>query len=133
MLTLSTSGEGANSLLLRLHFSPHQSLLHCTLSPAIHFNGSNGTAYNRASNGPKQLGIVCYSMLLQIELQFSLYREINVFISCGVFTTFCMDGTTCSDRFHQRCPSRYLGRHHEVHGLAAFGECYSQSWAEANP
>jgi hypothetical protein len=54
VLTLSTSGEGANSLLLRLHFSPHQSLLHCTLSPAIHFNGSNGIAYNRASNSPKQ-------------------------------------------------------------------------------
>ncbi len=40
MLTLSTSGEGANSPLLRLHLSTHQSLLHCTLSPAIHFNGS---------------------------------------------------------------------------------------------
>jgi hypothetical protein len=46
---LSTSGEGANSLLLRLHFSSHQSLLYCTLSPAIHFNGSNGTAYTRPS------------------------------------------------------------------------------------
>jgi hypothetical protein len=49
VLTLSTSGEGANSLLLTLHLPTHQSLLHCTLSPAIHFNGSDGTAYTRAS------------------------------------------------------------------------------------
>jgi hypothetical protein len=49
VLTLSTSGEGANSLLLRLHLSTHQSLLHCTLSQAIHFNGSDGTAYTRPS------------------------------------------------------------------------------------
>jgi hypothetical protein len=62
VLTLSTSGEGANSLLLRLHFSPHQSLLHSTLSPAIHFNGSNGTAYNRASNGPKHYLWETYSI-----------------------------------------------------------------------
>jgi hypothetical protein len=27
----------------------HQSFLYCTLSPAIHFNGSNGTAYTRHS------------------------------------------------------------------------------------
>ncbi len=27
----------------------HQSFLYCTLSPAIHFNGSNGTAYTRPS------------------------------------------------------------------------------------
>ncbi len=45
--------RGANrcsSWVLRVHISAHQSPLHCTLSPAIHFNGSNGTAYNRASN-----------------------------------------------------------------------------------
>ncbi len=50
--------RGANpcsSWVLRVHISTHQSLLHCTLSPAIHFNGSNGTAYNRASNSPKHL------------------------------------------------------------------------------
>ncbi len=49
MLTLSTSGEGAKSLLLRVHLSTHQFLLHCTLNLAIHFNGSNGTAYARPS------------------------------------------------------------------------------------
>jgi hypothetical protein len=49
VLTLSTSGEGAKSLLRRVHLSTHQSLLHCTLSLAIHFNGSNGTAYTRPS------------------------------------------------------------------------------------
>jgi hypothetical protein len=49
VLTLSTSGEGANSLPLRLHLSTHQSLLRCTLSPAINFNGSNGTAYTGPS------------------------------------------------------------------------------------
>jgi hypothetical protein len=51
------SGGGANSCsswVLRVHISTHQSLLYCTLNPAIHFNGSNVTAYNRASNGPKQ-------------------------------------------------------------------------------
>jgi hypothetical protein len=50
--------RGANpcsSWVLRVHISTHQSLLYCTLNPAIHFNGSNGTAYNRASNGPKHL------------------------------------------------------------------------------
>jgi hypothetical protein len=46
------SGGGANpcsSWALRVHISTHQSLLHCTLSPVIHFNGSNGTAYTRPS------------------------------------------------------------------------------------
>jgi hypothetical protein len=28
---------------------PHQSFLYCTLTLAIHFNGSNGTAYARPS------------------------------------------------------------------------------------
>jgi hypothetical protein len=44
--------RGANpcsSWVLRVHFSTHQSLLYCTLSPAIHFNGANGTAYARPS------------------------------------------------------------------------------------
>ncbi len=38
----------------QVNFSTHQSLLHCTVSSAIHFNGSNGTAYTRASNSPEQ-------------------------------------------------------------------------------
>jgi hypothetical protein len=50
---LRVGGE-ANPYSSWVHISTHQSFLHCTLSPAIHFNGSNGTAYNRASNGPKQ-------------------------------------------------------------------------------
>jgi hypothetical protein len=44
--------RGANpcsSWVLRVHISTHQSLLYCTLNPAIHFNGSNGTAYTKAS------------------------------------------------------------------------------------
>jgi hypothetical protein len=45
--------KGAKSLLLLGHpgyiSTTHQSLLHSTLSPTIHFNGSNGTAYTRSS------------------------------------------------------------------------------------
>ncbi len=55
-------GEGGQSLLplgSQGTYLSHQSLLHCTLSPAIHFNGSNGTAYNRASNAPKQVACEC--------------------------------------------------------------------------
>ncbi len=48
-------GRGGNPCSSWVHISTHQSFLHCTLSPAIHFNGSNGTAYNRTSNSPKQL------------------------------------------------------------------------------
>jgi hypothetical protein len=51
----------------------------------------------------------------------------------GVFTTFGKDGTAYSDWFRRSCPSWYHGRNHELHGLAAFGECYSPAWAEANP
>jgi hypothetical protein len=50
VLALSTSGEGANSLLLRLHFSPHQSLLHCTLTQLYILMDRNGTAYNGTSS-----------------------------------------------------------------------------------
>jgi hypothetical protein len=46
-------GGGAKSLLLLGYTgyisTTHQSLLHCTLSLAIHFNGSNGTGYTRPS------------------------------------------------------------------------------------
>jgi hypothetical protein len=54
VLTLSTSGwRGAESLLLLGHpgyiSTTHQSFLHSTLSPTVHFNGSNGTAYTRPS------------------------------------------------------------------------------------
>jgi hypothetical protein len=45
-------GGGANpcsSWVLRVLLSTHQSLLHCALSLAIHFNGLNGTAYTRPS------------------------------------------------------------------------------------
>jgi hypothetical protein len=49
VLTLSTSGEGANSLLLRLHFCYTPVPLTLYINLAIHFNGSNGTAYTRPS------------------------------------------------------------------------------------
>jgi hypothetical protein len=48
-------GGGANPCSSWVHISTHQSFLHCTLNPAIHFNGSTGTAYNGASNSHKQL------------------------------------------------------------------------------
>jgi hypothetical protein len=45
--------KGGKSLLLLGHpgyiSTIHQSLLHSTLSPTVHFNGSNGTAYTRPS------------------------------------------------------------------------------------
>ncbi len=46
----------------------HQSLLHCTLSPAIHFNGSNGTTYTRPSkvqntNLPSSIFSICQQFL----------------------------------------------------------------------
>jgi hypothetical protein len=49
--------EGGQSLLLlgsegTYLYTPIPFVLY--INPAIHFNGSNGTAYNRASNGPKQ-------------------------------------------------------------------------------
>jgi hypothetical protein len=56
VLTLSTSGEGPNPCSSGHISTTHQSLLHCTLSLAIHFNGSNGIAYTRLSkvqNSPK--------------------------------------------------------------------------------
>jgi hypothetical protein len=45
--------EGAKSLLPLSNIgyisTTHQSLLHSTLSPTVHFNGSDGTAYTRPS------------------------------------------------------------------------------------
>ncbi len=49
VLTLSTSGEGPTPCSSGYISATHQSLLHCTLSLAIHFNGSNGIAYTRLS------------------------------------------------------------------------------------
>jgi hypothetical protein len=74
VLTLSTPGEGANSLLLRLHLSTHQSLLHCTLSPAIHFNGSNGTAYTRASKVRNRSTVLLYwALVIHLNNSFKHY------------------------------------------------------------
>jgi hypothetical protein len=58
---------GARSLLLLSQTgyisTTHQSLLHSTLSIAVHFNGSNGTAYTRPSMVHNN-----YSIGIQVEL-----------------------------------------------------------------
>jgi hypothetical protein len=95
VLTLSTSGEGANSLLLRLHLSTHQSLLHCTLSPAIHFNGSNGTAYT----GPSKVQNKKELSTLHSLTSWNPPRG-NVLERVGIIYIFC--------KFTQECQKTWI-------------------------
>ena len=54
----SSQWGGDQSLLILVSYSHTPSFLHCTLTPAIHFNGSNGTAHNKPPRGANSTNIL---------------------------------------------------------------------------